>query len=75
MKSDVAVPSPPRAPSQYSIVKDGPKRDIKPPQRYDEADLVAYALNVAKDIDSSVEPSTYFEVINCDDSSRWMIAM
>ena len=75
MKSDVAAPSPPLAPPQYSIVKDGPIRDIKPPQRYDEADLVAYALNVAKDIDSSVKPSSYFEAINCDDSSRWMIVM
>ncbi|KAL6340652.1 hypothetical protein AAG906_010560 [Vitis piasezkii] len=42
------APSPPLAPPQYSIVKDRSRRDIKPLLRYAEADLVAYALNVAK---------------------------
>ncbi|KAL6338373.1 hypothetical protein AAG906_018744 [Vitis piasezkii] len=37
MKSGVATPSPPPL-----------RRDIKPPQRYAEADLVTYALNVAE---------------------------
>ena len=35
MKSVVAATS---SPSQYSIAKDRPRRDIKPPQRYAEAD-------------------------------------
>ena len=37
--------------------------------------MAAYALNVAKNIDSSAEPSTYLEAVNCDDSSKWMISM
>ena len=44
MKSGDVAPSRP----QYSIVKERPRRDIKPPQRYVEANLVAYTLNVAK---------------------------
>ena len=75
MKSGVVVPSPPPAPPQYSIAKVRPRRDINPPQRHAEADLVAYALNVAEGIDSSAKPSTYLETINCNDFSKWMIPM
>ncbi|KAG8489499.1 hypothetical protein CXB51_017516 [Gossypium anomalum] len=38
---------------QYSITKNRTRREIKPPKKYAEADLVAYALNVAEDIDAS----------------------
>ena len=62
-------------PPQYFIVKDGPKRDVRPPQRFGETDLVAYALSVAEGIDSGEEPFTYLEIVSCDDSCRWMIAM
>ena len=69
----VSLPLP--EPPQYSIANDKPGRDIRPPQRYGETDLVAYTLNVVEGIDSSEEPSTYTEAASCDDSSRWMIAM
>ncbi|KAG8479138.1 hypothetical protein CXB51_029778 [Gossypium anomalum] len=36
---------------QYSITKNRTRREIKPLKKYTEADLVAYALNVAEDID------------------------
>ncbi|KAG8472511.1 hypothetical protein CXB51_035267 [Gossypium anomalum] len=38
------------------------RREIKPPKKYVEADLVAYALNMAEDIDANQEPSNYSEV-------------
>ncbi|KAG8489513.1 hypothetical protein CXB51_017534 [Gossypium anomalum] len=44
-------------------------------QKYPEADLVAYALNVAEDIDANQEPSNYSEAISCEDSEKWMFAM
>ncbi|PHT99744.1 hypothetical protein BC332_29532 [Capsicum chinense] len=44
IQSDIISSSPPVAP-QYSIAKDRPRRDIRPPQKYAEANLVAYALN------------------------------
>ena len=51
------------------------KRQVIPPKRYVENDLVAYALTVEKGIDSCEEPFTYEEVVSYEDSSRWMIAM
>ncbi|KAG8472135.1 hypothetical protein CXB51_036415 [Gossypium anomalum] len=47
---------------QYSIAKNKTRREIKPPKKYDEDDLVTYALNVAEDIDASQEPSNYSKV-------------
>ncbi|KAG8478826.1 hypothetical protein CXB51_028794 [Gossypium anomalum] len=46
---------------QYSIAKNRTRREIKPPKKYAEANLVAYALNVAEDIDANQEPSNYSE--------------
>ncbi|KAG8481449.1 hypothetical protein CXB51_026307 [Gossypium anomalum] len=46
---------------QYSIAKNRTRREIKPPKKYAEADLVTYALNVAEDIDANQEPSNYSE--------------
>ncbi|KAG8480929.1 hypothetical protein CXB51_025596 [Gossypium anomalum] len=43
--------------------------------KYVEADLVAYALKVAEDIDANREPSNYSEAISCEDSEKWMFAM
>ncbi|KAG8500695.1 hypothetical protein CXB51_002843 [Gossypium anomalum] len=51
------------------------RREIKPPKKYAEADLVAYALNVAEDIDTNQEPSNYSEAVSCEDSEKWMFAM
>ena len=52
-----------------------PIRDIKPPQRYVEVDLVAYVLNVAEGFDSNAKASTYSKAVNCDDFCKWMITM
>ncbi|KAG8499112.1 hypothetical protein CXB51_005523 [Gossypium anomalum] len=60
---------------QYSIAKNRTRREIKPPKKYAEADLVAYALNVAEDIDANQEPSNYSKAISCEDSEKWMFAM
>ncbi|KAG8502915.1 hypothetical protein CXB51_000770 [Gossypium anomalum] len=46
---------------QYSFAKNRTRKEIKLPKKYAEADLVAYALNVAEDIDANQEPSNYFE--------------
>ncbi|KAG8491252.1 hypothetical protein CXB51_014428 [Gossypium anomalum] len=60
---------------QYSITKNRTRREIKPPKKYVEVDLVAYALNVAEDIDANQKPSNYSEAISCEDSEKWMFAM
>ncbi|XP_016712772.1 uncharacterized protein [Gossypium hirsutum] len=51
------------------------RREIKPPKRYAKFDLVAYALNVAEDIDGNQESSTYSEVVSCEDLEKWMFTM
>ena len=58
---------------QYSIAKDRPRRDIRPPQRY--ANLVAYALSVAEETSEVGEPTTYSDVVSCDNSTKQLIAM
>ncbi|KAG8498899.1 hypothetical protein CXB51_005256 [Gossypium anomalum] len=60
---------------QYSIAKNKTRREIKPPKKYAEADLAAYALNVTEDIDTNQEPSNYSEAVSCEDSEKWMFAM
>ena len=60
---------------QYSIVRDREMRIIKPPQKYGEVDLVAYALSVTDNIESSEEPSTYEKAVSWSNSSKWMIVM
>ncbi|KAG8490261.1 hypothetical protein CXB51_016079 [Gossypium anomalum] len=59
----------------YKAGVKGTRREIKPPKKYAEADIVAYALNVAEDIDVNQEPSNYSEAISCEDSEKWMFAM
>ncbi|KAG8486697.1 hypothetical protein CXB51_020179 [Gossypium anomalum] len=60
---------------QYSIAKNRTRREIKPPKKYAKADLVAYALNVAEDIDANQEPSNYSKAISYEDTKKWMFAM
>jgi hypothetical protein len=49
-------------------------RQIRPPQRYDYADLVTYALTVAKE--TRVQESfTYLEAVTNSEFAQWVIAM
>ena len=58
----------------YSIATGRERRQIRPPQRYAYADLVAYALSVAEIVDMH-EPSNYSEAISCSDADQWVGAM
>ncbi|KAG8503541.1 hypothetical protein CXB51_001510 [Gossypium anomalum] len=60
---------------QYSIAKNRTRIEIKHRKKYAEADLVAYALNVAEDIDANQEPSNYSEAVSYEDSKKWMFAI
>ncbi|KAG8482633.1 hypothetical protein CXB51_024176 [Gossypium anomalum] len=59
----------------YKAGVKGTRREIKHPKQYAEVDLVAYALNVAEDINENQEPSNYSEVVSYEDSEKWMFAM
>ncbi|RVW27547.1 hypothetical protein CK203_097505 [Vitis vinifera] len=65
----------PLVPPHYSIAKDRPRKDIKPPKRYVEANLVVYALNVVKCIDSSEEPLPTPRQLVVTTLAKWIIAM
>ncbi|GJS37167.1 retrovirus-related pol polyprotein from transposon TNT 1-94 [Tanacetum coccineum] len=55
-----------------SIAHDRPRRNVKSPTRF--GDYVAYALQVAKEVES-LEPATYREAITSKDSDMWIAAM
>ncbi|KAK3011590.1 hypothetical protein RJ639_012236 [Escallonia herrerae] len=56
---------------QYNIAKNRPRREIRPPQKYGYADMVAYALSVAESIDVE-KPVTYKEAIKSAESADMM---
>jgi hypothetical protein len=74
VNGETSSPSSPPVPSP-SIARDRPRRCIVPPRRYAHADCVAYALTVAEDIESFLEPTCYDEAISVEDSDSWMVAM
>lgn len=60
---------------QSSIALDRARRTgIRPPRRYGFEEMVAYALEVAEEVDTR-EPSTNKEAISCSESVQWLAAM
>ena len=57
----------------YILVWDRKRRVVKPPKRYAQADIISFALIVAKEIDEIV-PKTYDEVMKCKDKNLWLQA-
>ena len=57
----------------YSLARDGQKRQVKPPKRYGQAEMTAFALSVAKEI-MDMEPKTYQEAINSE-ANQWVKAI
>uniref|UniRef100_A0A2N9IN85 Integrase catalytic domain-containing protein n=1 Tax=Fagus sylvatica TaxID=28930 RepID=A0A2N9IN85_FAGSY len=53
----------PQQQQQYSIATSREKRQIRPPQRYAHADLVAFSLTVVETIEDQ-KPSSYHEAIS-----------
>lgn len=68
---------PPFEPVQngYNLVRDRAMRQIKPPDRYGHADMVAYAFTIAEDNEEDTEPSSYKEVLKRKDQTKWEKAM
>ena len=58
----------------YHLTRDRIRRQIKPPQRYGYADLIAYALAASNEIDED-EPTSYKEAIQSSYKSEWQRAM
>ena len=58
----------------YQLARDRVKRKTKAPERLGFAEMVAYALSTAEDIEAD-EPVTYREAMACTEASKWSIAM
>ncbi|KAJ4715506.1 Retrovirus-related Pol polyprotein from transposon TNT 1-94 [Melia azedarach] len=64
--------------SQHSLALNRSKKANYgiPPKRYGFEDMVAYALQVAEEVDTnSNEPSTYKEAVTCTESTQWLAVM
>ncbi|KAH9681219.1 hypothetical protein KPL71_026889 [Citrus sinensis] len=58
----------------YQLARDRKRRTIRPPKRYAVADLIAYALSTAQEINDD-EPKTYQEAITSNNNLEWKRAM
>ncbi|KAH9648835.1 hypothetical protein KPL70_025759 [Citrus sinensis] len=58
----------------YQLVRDRERRVIRPPMRYAHADLIAFALTAAHELDTD-EPKTYSEAVKGNESEKWKAAM
>ncbi|KAI3766543.1 hypothetical protein L2E82_16607 [Cichorium intybus] len=75
VEQESSTPTPTHQP-QRSIATDRPRRVIHPPKRLiEEANIVAYALNVAEEIEGIKEPSTYTEAITSEHCNKWITTM
>lgn len=59
---------------EYLLARDRERRCIKAPSRFGYADMVAFALTAAEEIDGE-EPKTYSEAVNSKESHNWLDAM
>lgn len=58
----------------YNLVRDRERRQVKAPQRYGYADVIAYVLNVEIDIQDT-GPINYKEAVFGADKDDWKVAM
>ncbi|KAH9728046.1 hypothetical protein KPL70_008880 [Citrus sinensis] len=58
----------------YHLVRDRERRQIRPPQRYGYADLIAYALAASHEVEED-EPTSYREAMKSSYKSEWQRAM
>jgi hypothetical protein len=58
-----------------TIGRDCPRRDVKPPIRFGYNNLVAFALQIAIEVEDSIDPPTYKAALKSFDVELWMTAM
>ncbi|KAH9648891.1 hypothetical protein KPL70_025781 [Citrus sinensis] len=58
----------------YQLTRDRQKRQSKAPKRYGYADLIAFALHSAHEINAE-EPQNFKEAINCQYAKEWKKSM
>lgn len=58
----------------YQLARDRERRQINPPARYSQAEVIHFALSIAEEIDFS-EPATYEEAMKSKEWRQWLKAM
>jgi len=56
------------------LAKDKVRRNIVPPRRYEQANLIYLALTIAEEIQAT-EPRNFKEALNNKESEEWISAM
>ena len=56
------------------LARDRTRRQIKPPEKYGYADLMAFSLVVVGEILND-EPNCYKAVVDCKEKDKWLMAM
>lgn len=57
----------------YILARDRKRREVKMPSKYDDFDVVDYALSAAQDIETD-EPKSYQEAMRSKDRDLWNAA-
>nr|KYP74269.1 Retrovirus-related Pol polyprotein from transposon TNT 1-94 [Cajanus cajan] len=61
--------------NDYQLVRDRERRVPKPIRRFGQANLICYALNVAKEIEGTNEPRNFREAQESSEKQQWKCAM
>lgn len=59
---------------QYLLDRDKQRREIKPPQRYAQSDMLSFALSLAEEVEID-ELVSYKEARRCKNKDKWLEAM
>ena len=60
--------------NNYNLARDRVRRNIVPPRRYGQVDLIYFALTVAEEI-QAIEPINFREALNHKKSEEWITTM
>ena len=58
----------------YQLAKDRSRRQIRTPAKYAQADVISFAFNVVRELES-IDPLNYKEAMSCKERDKWITVM